>query len=171
MARVLIVGCGCRGRALARSLLAGGHAVRGTTRDPERAAEIAASGAEPFVGDPARVGTLTPALDGVAVVCLLLGSATGTPRELETLHGSRLEMMLLRIIDTTVRAVAYEAVGTVEQPVLDARFAEGARCVPAVAYSLRIASGGPGERRGLDNQRRCGCGGPAGPVDSPMRAK
>jgi predicted dinucleotide-binding enzyme len=119
MARVLIVGCGCRGRALARSLLAGGHAVRGTTRDPERAAQIAASGAEPFVGDPARVGTLTPALDGVAVVCLLLGSATGTPRELETLHGSRLEMLLLRIIDTTVRAVAYEAVGTVEQPVLD----------------------------------------------------
>jgi predicted dinucleotide-binding enzyme len=119
MARVLIVGCGCRGRSLARSLLAGGHAVRGTTRDPERADEIAASGAEPFVGDPARVGTLTPALDGVAVVCLLLGSATGTSGELEALHDSRLEMLLLRIIDTTVRAVAYEAVGTIEQQVLD----------------------------------------------------
>jgi uncharacterized protein YbjT (DUF2867 family) len=119
MARVLIVGCGCRGRSLARSLLAGGHAVRGTTRDPERVDEIAASGAEPFVGDPARVGTLTPALAGVAVVCLLLGSATGAPGELEALHDSRLEMLLLRIIDTTVRAVAYEAAGTVEQHVLD----------------------------------------------------
>jgi predicted dinucleotide-binding enzyme len=118
MARVLIVGCGCRGRALASALLASGHAVRGTTRDPRRVGEIAATGAEPFVGDPARVGTLTPALDRVAVVCLLLGSATGAPGELEALHGSRLEMLLWRIIDTTVRGVAYEAVGTVAQPVL-----------------------------------------------------
>jgi Trk K+ transport system NAD-binding subunit len=40
LARVLIVGCGCRGVVLARSLLADGHAVRGTTRRPERAAVI-----------------------------------------------------------------------------------------------------------------------------------
>ena len=31
--RVLIVGCGGRGQALARSLVEAGHAVRGTTRD------------------------------------------------------------------------------------------------------------------------------------------
>ena len=37
VARVLIVGCGCRGQALARELRAAGHAVRGTTRDPARA--------------------------------------------------------------------------------------------------------------------------------------
>ena len=32
MARVLIVPCGRRGRALAAELVAAGHAVRGTTR-------------------------------------------------------------------------------------------------------------------------------------------
>ena len=37
MARVLIVGCGGRGRALARELVAAGHTVRGTTRDPAHA--------------------------------------------------------------------------------------------------------------------------------------
>ena len=58
MARVLIVGCGCRGRALAEDLRAAGHAVRGTTRDPARAAAIAAAGAEPYVGDPDRIGSL-----------------------------------------------------------------------------------------------------------------
>ena len=36
MARVLIVGCGGRGQALARELVAAGHAVRGMTRDPAR---------------------------------------------------------------------------------------------------------------------------------------
>ena len=35
LARVLIVGCGCRGRALAAELVAGGHAVRATTRRSE----------------------------------------------------------------------------------------------------------------------------------------
>ena len=35
MARVLIVGCGGRGQALARELAAAGHAVRGTTRSPQ----------------------------------------------------------------------------------------------------------------------------------------
>ena len=43
MARVLIVGCGGRGQALARELVAAGHAVRGTTRDPARADAIAAA--------------------------------------------------------------------------------------------------------------------------------
>ena len=39
MARVLIVPCGCRGRALAAELAAAGHAVRGTTRSPELEAQ------------------------------------------------------------------------------------------------------------------------------------
>jgi Trk K+ transport system NAD-binding subunit len=68
MARVLIVGCGCRGRALARVLAADGHAVRGTTRDPARSADIASSGAEATVADPDRLATLMPAIEGVTVV-------------------------------------------------------------------------------------------------------
>ena len=80
MARVLIVGCGGRGQALARELVAAGHAVRGTTRDPARVGAIAAAGAEPYVGDPDRIATLMEAIAGVTVVAWLLGSAEGDAR-------------------------------------------------------------------------------------------
>jgi uncharacterized protein YbjT (DUF2867 family) len=103
MARVLIVGCGCRGRALAGRLLEAGHAVRGTTRDPRSVDAIRAAGAEPYVGDPDRIATLMEALTGVTVVCWLLGT---TP--VRELHGPRLRMMLERVVDTPVRGVLYE---------------------------------------------------------------
>ncbi|MGI8580405.1 MAG: hypothetical protein ACR2K9_07655 [Solirubrobacteraceae bacterium] len=118
MARVVIVGCGCRGQALARSLRSDGHAVRGTTRTEERRAAIEATGAECWVGTPDRIGTLTSALDGATILCWLLGSAQGTREELTALHGTRLQMLLERSIDTTVRGVVYEAAGTVGAEVL-----------------------------------------------------
>jgi threonine dehydrogenase-like Zn-dependent dehydrogenase len=104
VARVLIVGCGCRGQALARELSAAGHAVRGTTRDPARAAAIAAAGAEPYVGDPDRIATLMGALTGVTIVCWLLGTVA-----IPELHGGRLRMLFEKLVDTPVRGVAYEA--------------------------------------------------------------
>jgi hypothetical protein len=61
-----------------------------------------------------------PAIDRVAVVCILLGSARGDREELEALHGSRLEMLLARLIDTPVRGVVYEARGSVSEHVLAA---------------------------------------------------
>jgi uncharacterized protein YbjT (DUF2867 family) len=88
VARILIVPCGCRGRELASALVAGGHAVRGTTRDPARAGAIAAAGAEPYVGDPDRIGSLMAALGGVTVVCWLLGRVADPD-----LHGGRLRML------------------------------------------------------------------------------
>jgi uncharacterized protein YbjT (DUF2867 family) len=103
VARVLIVGCGCRGRSLARELVAGGHAVRGTTRDAARTAAIAEAGAEPFVGDPDRIGTLMGALAGVTVICWLLG-AVPAPE----LHDGRLRMLFEKLVDTPVRGVVYE---------------------------------------------------------------
>ncbi len=103
MARVLIVGCGCRGRSLARALGADGHAVRGTTRDAQRAAAIAEAGAEPYVGDPDRIGTLMGALTGVTVICWLLG---GVPAP--ELHDGRLRMLFEKLVDTPVRGVVYE---------------------------------------------------------------
>ena len=103
MARVLIVGCGCRGQALARDLVAAGHVVRGTTRDPARADAIAAAGAEPYVGDPDRIGTLMDALAGVTVVCWLLGAVPDPD-----LHGGRLRMLFEKLVDTPVRGVVYE---------------------------------------------------------------
>ncbi len=110
MARVLIVGCGCRGRALAESLAADGLAVRGTTRDPARVAGIEAAGAEAVVADPDRLGTVMTQLHGVTLVAWLLGSAAGPTAE--DLHGPRLETFLERLVDTPVRGFVYEAVGT-----------------------------------------------------------
>jgi len=120
MARILVVGCGCRGQSLARELRTAGHAVRGTTRGPARRGDIDAAGAEPYLGDPDRVGTLTAALDGVSVMCLLLGSATGTHDQLQALHSTRLEMLLQRTIDTTIRGIVYEATGTIDTDILSA---------------------------------------------------
>ena len=111
MARVLIVGCGCRGQALARELVEAGHAVRGTTRDPARADAIRAAGAEPYVGDPDRIATLMEAVAGTTIVCWLLGSAEGDPEAVAALHGPRLRMLWEKIVDTPVRGVVYEAAG------------------------------------------------------------
>jgi len=148
MARVLIVGCGCRGRELARELRARGHAVRGTTRDAAGRAAIEAAGAEAWVGDPDRIASLSYALDGVTILCWLMGSARGTPEQLEALHGSRLKMLLERTIDTTVRGIVYEAAGTVD-PALLAAGGETVRTACAyseIPHALLVAD--PGDARG-----------------------
>jgi 2-polyprenyl-6-methoxyphenol hydroxylase-like FAD-dependent oxidoreductase len=118
VARCLIVGCGCRGLSLAAELRARGHAVRGTTRDAGRRAELEAAGVEPFVADPDRVATIAPAFAHIGVLCLLLGSATGSPEQLEALHGTRLDMVLERMLDTTARGVVYERSGTLDGDLL-----------------------------------------------------
>lgn len=112
MARVLIVGGGCRGRLLTASLLADGHVVRATTRTERGRAAIEALGAECWVGDPDRLATLRGALDGVSVLCWLLATASGTRDALRALHGDRLRFFLTQAIDTTVRGVVYEMGGT-----------------------------------------------------------
>lgn len=104
MARVLIVPCGARGQALARLLRAEGHAVRGTTRGAH-AEEIAAAGAEPYVGDPDRIATLMDALHGVTIVCWLMGTIPDPD-----LHAGRLRMLWEKLVDTPVRGVVYEGV-------------------------------------------------------------
>jgi len=132
VARVLIVGCGCRGQALARALRAQGHAVRGTTRTEERRAEIEAAGAEVWVGDPDRIATISYALADVTILCWLMGSAQGPDEKISALHGSRLRMLLERSIDTTVRGLLYEAAGSVDSALL----AGGAETVRAAcSYS------------------------------------
>jgi len=134
VARVLIVGCGCRGQALARALRAQGHAVRGTTRDEARRPAIEAAGAEVWVGDPDRVATIHYALADVTILCWLMGSAEGSGEQLEALHGSRLRMLLERTIDTTVRGLLYEAAGTVDAGLL----ADGAQTVRAACEKSEI---------------------------------
>lgn len=113
MARVLIVGCGCRGQVLARALQADGHAVRGTSRSADRAREIEAAGAEAVTADPDRLATMMPAIEGVTVVCWLMGTASGPGAD--ALHAERLESMLEHIVDTPVRGFVYET-GGVDRP-------------------------------------------------------
>ena len=109
MARVLIVGGGCRGRQLARSLVADGHVVRISTRGEAGREAIEACGAECWVGTPDRLATMRGALEGAGILCWLLGTATGSPQALHELHTSRLRFYLTQAIDTTVRGVVYEA--------------------------------------------------------------
>jgi NAD(P)-dependent dehydrogenase (short-subunit alcohol dehydrogenase family) len=117
-----MVGGGCRGLALARSLIAEGHAVRAVTRSEDRRAEIEAAGCECWIGDPDRIGTLRYALENATVLLWLLGTAAGG--DVEALHGSRLEMMLERTVDTTVRGVLYERAGSVPADALAAGAAQ-----------------------------------------------
>jgi uncharacterized protein YbjT (DUF2867 family) len=130
VARILIVGGGCRGRRLARGLVGDGHAVRITTRTEDGRAAIEASGAEGWIGTPDRLATLRAALENVTILCWLLGSAVGSAEQLRALHGSRLEFFATQAIDTTVRGLLYEARGTsVPAEVLH----DGAGVVRAVA--------------------------------------
>jgi hypothetical protein len=80
--------------------------VRGTSRRAESLPLIEAAGAEGVVADPDRLATLMPRLDGVSVLCWLMGGVA-----LEALHGPRLESLLEKLVDTHVRGVVYEARG------------------------------------------------------------
>jgi nucleoside-diphosphate-sugar epimerase len=131
---VLIVGCGCRGRELAAGLVADGHAVRGTTRDPDSVAAIEAAGAQAVVADPGKLGTLLPQIEGVSVICWLLASATG---DASPLHRERLTSLLERLVDAPVRGFVYEAAGSVEAGVL----AEGTAAVRAFQSTFHVPVG------------------------------
>lgn len=118
MARALIVGCGCRGRALGRRLLDEGWQVRGTTRGTEGAKEIEAAGIEARVADPARPATVLEAAEDATVVTWLLGSMRGEPSEIADVHGPKLERFLAHSVETPMRRFLYEASGTVDPGVL-----------------------------------------------------
>ena len=134
MARALVVGCGCRGRALGRELLDEGWTVRGTSRRPEGLAEIEAAGIEPALADPAQPGTVLDLVADVAAVYWLLGSATGAEENLAAIHGDRLERLLERLVETPVRRFVYESAGTVDASLLE----RGADLVRAAGERWRI---------------------------------
>ena len=122
--RVLLIGGGCRGLRLTENLVADGHAVRAVTRDERGRARIERAGAECWIGDPDVVGTLRYALENVTVLVWALGTAQGSAQDVAALHGPRLEMMLSKTIDTTVRAIVYESAGTVDAATLAAGAAQ-----------------------------------------------
>jgi NAD(P)H-binding len=158
MARVLIVGCGCRGQQLAEALVAEGHAVRGTTRDPARCEAIAAAGAEPVVADPDRLGTLMPHLAGVSVLCWLMASATGEEGSVAALHGPRLEAIAEKLVDTHVRGVVYEAMGTVDPRLLAGGAAIVRRAADTWLMPVEVADADPADVAGWTEAMRTAVG-------------
>jgi uncharacterized protein YbjT (DUF2867 family) len=134
LARALIVGCGCRGRGVAKELLADGWAVRGTSRRQEGLAAIEAVGIEAALADPERPATLLDLVGDVAAVYWLLGSAGGDPENIEAIHGARLERFLERLVETPVRRFVYEAAGSVDPAVLE----RGAKIVQIAGETWRI---------------------------------
>ena len=119
MARALIVGCGCRGRLVGRRLLNQGWEVRGTSRREEGLVPIEEAGIEPALADPAQPATVLDLVGDVAVVLWLLGSAEGEPHELSAIHGTRLERLLERLVETPVRGFVYEFKGSVNPILLE----------------------------------------------------
>jgi uncharacterized protein YbjT (DUF2867 family) len=118
VARALIVGCGCSGRAVGSELLEEGWAVRGTSRDAAGLDAIEAAGIEPVRADPEQPGTILELVDDVAIVIWLLGSASGAAENVSAIHGDRLESLLERLVETPVRGFIYEGVGTVDPSLL-----------------------------------------------------
>jgi hypothetical protein len=96
--------------------------------------EIEAAGIEPALADPDRPGTVLDLVGDVAVVAWLLGSAAGEAGKLEAIHGSRLERILERLVDTPVRGFVYESAGSVPGAVLRA----GAAAVARAGETWRI---------------------------------
>jgi uncharacterized protein YbjT (DUF2867 family) len=134
LARALIVGCGCRGRELAAELAGLGWRVRGTSRRPEGLETIEAAGIEPAQADPDRPGTVLELCGDVTVVVWLLASANGSPETTSAVHGTRLESLLEKLIDSPVRGFAYEAAGSLGTETL----AEGARITERAGERWRI---------------------------------
>lgn len=117
MARALLVGCGCRGRALGRELLESGWAVRGTSRRQDGVVEIAAAGIEGVIADPDRVGSVLEYVADVTVLVWLMGSAVGTREELVALQEQRLGSLLEKLVDTPVRGFVLEGAGSVPEEI------------------------------------------------------
>ena len=135
MARILIVGCGCRGRELGRALGGRGHAVRGTSRSEEGRAAIEADGLDGVVADPGRLGTLLPHLQGVSVLCWLMGTADDP-----ALNAERFASLLETLVDTHVRGVVHEAAAGADA----ARHASEAYRMP-----VALVAAPPADRRWL----------------------
>lgn len=134
MARALIVGCGCFGRALGSRLGDDGWSVRGTSRTEAGVAAIESAGFEGAVADPARAGSILDLVGDVAAIHWLLGSASGGEAQVEAAHGDALEALLVKLVDTPVRGFVYEGAGSAPGQVLS----RGAALVRAASERWRI---------------------------------
>jgi hypothetical protein len=108
--------------------------VRGTSREEAGLEAIEAVGIEPALADPDRPGTILDLVGDVAVVVWLLGTAEAEPEVIAAIHGPRLESLMEKLVDTPVRGVLYEAVGSVQA----SRLEEGRAIVERAGETWRI---------------------------------
>lgn len=101
MARILLTGTPERLAPVAERLVTDGYVVRCAVPGGATVVE----GAESIDATPDLPGGIVMALQGVTVVCWLLGDE---PWRDPDLHGEKLETMLLRVVDTGVRGFVYE---------------------------------------------------------------
>jgi hypothetical protein len=134
VARALIVGCGCRGRLVGKRLLAQGWEVRGTSRTEDGLAAIGEAGIEPAFADPLQPHTVFELVGDVTIVLWLFASAEGPAEELSAIHGSRLERLMERLIETPVRGFVYEMKGTVDPILLE----HGSEVLEAAGDTWRV---------------------------------
>ncbi len=134
MARALIVGCGCRGRLVGKRLLDEGWEVRGTSRTEDGLGAIREAGIEPALADPLQPHTILEMVGDVAIVFWPFASAKGPPEELSAIHGSRLERLMERLIETPVRGFVYEMKGTVDPILLE----HGSEVLEAAGDTWRV---------------------------------
>lgn len=109
--------------------------MRIVTRTEDHRAQIEATGAECWIGDPNRLGTLRGVLDGVTIACWLLGGAIGPKEQLRALHSERLRAFLESAIDSTVRGLLYEGLGS---SMLAGALVEGERIAREIAQRNSI---------------------------------
>ena len=80
MSRILVFGAsGFVGRRLSRTLLDGGHTVRCLARNPAKAADLAAAGAEIVQGDMSDAASVLRAADGVDAVYVAVHTLSPQP--------------------------------------------------------------------------------------------
>jgi hypothetical protein len=108
--------------------------VRGTSRRPGGFQAIEAAGLDAAEADPDRPGSVLDLCGDVGVVVWLLGSAVGGREDLAAIHGPRLERLLEKLVDSPVRGFAYEAMGSVDEEMLQ----EGRWIVERAAERWRI---------------------------------
>ncbi|UJA20602.1 hypothetical protein HJD18_10550 [Thermoleophilia bacterium SCSIO 60948] len=114
MARALILGGEDRALALAEALVGDGWAVWIGVADEPVEGSLDAPGAEAVVADPARLGSVVDAIEGVAVIAWLLGDPGADPEAAREINGGVLARLFEEIVDTPVRGVAYEGWGAGE---------------------------------------------------------
>ncbi len=122
--------------------------MRGTSRSHSGLERIAAAGAEAATADPDRLVTLMPHVEGVTVLCWLMGSASGDEHNVRELHGPRLETLLERLVDTHVRGVVYEGAGSVQPKLLEQGASLVRRAHDTWNVPVEVVDHDPGDVRG-----------------------